>query len=143
MTDLPKIDWLTAEGDPSFAYTLCPNEHVNAFSFQVQRGYHDGKRTTDAQRAEITRRLIASWNFCADEDLSLLELMAQDGTTLRAHRNDLLSLCETYQRQIDSTEKRLTDLLAAVDRLNQSESATVGNLVKDIRDAAAKARRPT
>ncbi len=153
MTDLPKIDWMTAEGDPTFAYTLCPDEQVNAFSFQVQRGYHQGKRTTDAQRAQITRRLLASWNACIDEDVATLEFMAKEGATVRKQRDELLSLSEAYQRQLNRTEQRLNAMMAAVDHLDQfmqsisnypdtpGEAVTVGKLVEEIRDAAAKARR--
>lgn len=100
MSNLPKINWLTAESDAAFVYTLCPEQNINAFSFQVQRGYHHGQRTTDEQRATVARRLIACWNTCDGIPIEQLECDKSVLIDMLKERIELKRKCEELESRL-------------------------------------------
>lgn len=111
---MPAIAWHQDEAVSTFVYTLDPELNINAFSFNIERGYSAGGRTTYPQCAAVAARLIACWKACEgidDTQLAMLDIacaLDQADVTRQALR-DCIGAIEDLRTQVDQMRGMFND----------------------------------
>lgn len=94
--------------------------------------FDNGVAVINGPPAEI-RRAIACVNACADESTEFLEFVVHEGTTLRKRHDSVLTMKETYQRQLCDAERQIEALQARLTAIGDlAHDKSTGPAVPDV-----------
>lgn len=115
-----------------------PNGDANSYAMLDEAGHWwmsllmNGEQITARQEANL-RRMAACWNACADESTEFLEFVVHEGTTLRKRHDSVLTMKETYQRQLCDAERQIEALQARLTAIGDlAHDKSTGPAVPDV-----------